>query len=166
MFQPPSIVARLFFGLDGIHTDSRGARGNLCCGHHCWPFRPSFQACFTYRPTPICLDDRAKPASKGWLFLTDFEPTQEATLLDVLQGEVDQPKGQSLGGWLYRDISRWSTENAAFPIVIHASQCWRGGDSTVPDTRRPRSKKSLPFVEEISSLLNSLLCGRISIRGY
>lgn len=79
VFQPPSIVARLFFGLGGIHTDSHGAQGNLCCGRHCWPFRPSFQACFTYRPTPICLDDRAKPASKGWLFLTDFEPTPEAT---------------------------------------------------------------------------------------
>lgn len=31
---------------------------------------PSFQPCFTYRPTPICSDDRGKP--KGRLFLTDL----------------------------------------------------------------------------------------------
>ena len=31
---------------------------------------PSFQPCFTYRPTPICSGDRGKP--KGRLFLTDL----------------------------------------------------------------------------------------------
>lgn len=31
---------------------------------------PSFQPCFTYRPTPICSDDRGKP--KGRLFLIDL----------------------------------------------------------------------------------------------
>lgn len=72
--QPP-LFACPFFYLDGViytHTDTRGARGNLCRGPppSSVPSRPSFQPCFTYRPTPICSNDRGKP--KGRLFLTDL----------------------------------------------------------------------------------------------
>lgn len=62
-----------------LHSSCDGAGANS-----------SFEGCFTYRPMPICLDDRqrrrrgtAEPASKGWLFLT---PEARATFPDLFHG--------------------------------------------------------------------------------
>lgn len=81
---------------------------------------PSFQPCFTYRPTPICSDDRGKP--KGRLFLTD---------LSILFSTFGANDRTNLDIYMYIYISRKRREKSHF-----RSSQFRGGEPTVADTRR------------------------------
>lgn len=110
---------------------------------------PSFQPCFTYRPTPICSDDRGKP--KGRLFLTD---------LSILFSTFGANDRTNLDIYMY--ISRKRREKSHF-----RSSQFRGGEPTVADTRRHLLSLSLSlslFAKEIAGLLSRIARCRIEFR--
>lgn len=116
------------------------------------PSRPSFQPCFTYRPTPICSNDRGKP--KGRLFLTDLTILFSRCLAQIIERI-----------WIYMYISRIGRREKSH---FRSSQ-FRGGEPTVADTRRhllsPSLSLSLSFsAEEIGGLLSRIGCCRVEFR--
>lgn len=127
----PSIVACLFFYLDGVYTHTAPRYPWRPREFMLWPpvRLPSFQPCFTYRPTPICSGDRGKP--KGRLFLTD---------LAILFWR----KRSNESGYIYIDISRKRREKSHFRL----SQ-FRGSEPTVADTRRHLLSLSLSLRKKL-----------------
>lgn len=110
---------------------------------------PSFQPCFTYRPTPICSDDRGKP--KGRLFLIDLSILFSTQTIERI--------------WIYIYIyisNRKRREKSHF-----RSSQFRDGEPTVADTRRHLFSLSLflfLFAKEIAGLLSRIGCCRVEFR--
>lgn len=133
----PSIVVCLFFYLDGVYTHTAPRYPWRPREFMLWPpvRLPSFQPCFTYRPTPICSGDRGKP--KGRLFLTD---------LAILFWR----KRSNESGYIYRYISE-EKRKIAFPLV------------PIPRQRADSCRHAAPlalsfslFAKEIAGLLSRI----------